>query len=88
MLVVAFDGLEASGGGPSVSSGTRFASGSSSSVAFSSAIVEGAAVVDFEGVVASTAIAGTEKLNHRLRNRAIGMTACLGLSGLIKEQWH
>ena len=88
LLVVAVEGLEASGGGPSVSSGTRFASGSSSSAAFSSAIVEGAAAVDFEGVVACTAIAGTEKLNHRLRKRAIGRTACLGLSGLIKEQGH
>ncbi len=86
VLVVAFVGLEASDGGPSVSSGTIFASGSSSSAAFSSAIVEGAVVVDFEGVVACIAIAGTEKLNHRLRKRAIGRTVCLGLSGLIKEQ--
>jgi hypothetical protein len=43
--------------------------------------------VDFEGVVACIAIAGAEKLNHRLRKRAIGRTACLGLSSLIKKQW-
>lgn len=88
VLVVIFEGLVASDGGPSVSSGTRFASGSSSSVGFSSSIVEGDAVVDFEEVVACAAIAGTEKLNHRLRKRAIGRTACLGLSGLIKEHRH
>jgi hypothetical protein len=89
LLVDAFEGLEASGGGPSVSSGTRFASGSSSSVAFSSSIVvAGAPIVDVEGVIACTAIAGAEKLNHRLRKRAIRRTAGPALSNLIEAQRH
>ena len=88
VLVVVFEELAASGGGPSVSSGTRFSSGSSSAAALSSAIVEGATVVDFAGAVACTAIAGTEKLNHRLRKRAIRRTAGPALSDLIEAQRH
>ena len=88
VLVVVFDELAVSGGGPSVSSGTRFASGSSSATAFSSTIIVGAVVVDFEGVAACAAIAGMEKLNPMARKRAIKRTADPALSNLNEAQRH
>ena len=89
LLVVAGGGLVGSGGGPSVSSGTRFSSGSSSAAVFSSTSVDGSAVAGSEGVAAcTTIIEGAEKLNHIPRKRAIGRMACPGLSGLIEEQWQ
>ena len=78
-----------SGVGPSVSSGTRFASGSSSAAAFSSTSADGPTVAGSEGVAAcTTIIVGEEKLNHIPRKRAIGRTACLGLSGVIEALWQ
>jgi len=89
LLVVAVGGLMASGGGPSVSSGTRFASGSSSAAAFSSTSVDESTVVGSEGVAAcATIIIGGEKLNHIPSKRAIGRTACPGLSGVIEARWQ
>ena len=77
----------ASGGGLSVSSGTRFSSGSSSAAAFSSTSVDGSTVASSDGVAAcTTIIVGAKKLNHIPRKRAIERTACPGLSGLIEAR--
>ena len=79
----------ASGGGPSVSRGTRFASGSSSVAAVSSTSVDGSTVAGSEGVAAcTTIIIGAEKLSHIPRKRAIGRTACPGLNGVIGAGWQ
>jgi hypothetical protein len=87
LLVVDAGELLASGGGPSVSSGTRFASGSSSAAAFSSASVDGSTVTGTEGGPAcATIIVGAQKLSHTPRKRATGRTACPDLGGLIDAQ--
>ena len=79
----------ASGDGPSVSSGTRFASGSSSAAAFSSTRIDESALAGSEEVAAcTTIIEGADKLNHIPRKRAIGRTAYPGLIALIEVRWQ
>lgn len=86
LLVVVFGWLAASGGGPSVSSGTKFASGSSSAVVFSSASVDRSTVAGAEEVPACATIIGAEKLSHTPRKRASGRTACPSLGDLIEAR--
>ena len=84
LLVVAGGELVGSGGGPSVSSGTRFSSGSSSAAVFSSTSVDGSAVAGSEGVAAcATIIEGAEKVTHIPRISTTGRTACPPLGGII-----